>query len=72
MLNRRLDVPVLMKKHAQINERFTTLEEMAPDMPLALLVAPTKHHYLSLWDADCKPIGDTERLHGVQQLLQPL
>jgi hypothetical protein len=48
MLNRMLDVSVLMKQHAQINERFTTLEAMAPDMPLALLVAPTKHHYLSL------------------------
>ena len=40
---------------------------MAPDMPLALLVAPTKHHYLSLEDADCKPVGDTARLHGVDR-----
>ena len=48
MLNRMLDVLVLTKQHAQINERFTMLEAMAPDMPLALLVAPTKHHYLSL------------------------
>ena len=72
MLNRMVDVPVLMKQHAQIIDRFTTLEAMAPDMPLALLVAPTKHQYLSLWDADCQPIGDTERLHGVQQLLQSL
>ena len=66
MLNRMLDVSVLMEQHAQINKRFTTLEAMAPDMPLALLVAPTKHHYLSLWNADCKLVGDTERLHVVQ------
>ena len=65
MLNRMLDVSVLVEQHAQINERFTMLEAMAPDMPLALLVAPTKHHHLSLWDADCKPDGDTERLHDV-------
>ena len=29
-------------------------------MPLTLLVALTKRHYLSLWDTDCLPPGRKE------------
>ena len=36
------------------------------------MVPPTKDHNLCLGDADGEAIGCTERLRGVQQLLQPL
>ena len=36
------------------------------------MVSPTKDHNLCFGDADGEAIGCTERLHGVQQLLQPL
>ena len=48
MLSSVLDVSVLIEQHAQIFYQFTTLEAMAPHMPLALLVAPTKLHHLGL------------------------
>ena len=36
------------------------------------MVSPTKDHNLCFGNADDEAIGCTERLHGVQQLLQPL
>ena len=36
------------------------------------MMVPTKDHNLCFGDADVEAIGCTERLHGVQQLLQSL
>ena len=64
------DFPVLMKQHAQIGKglRFEMLTSHLPGTTMA----PTKDHNLCFGDADGEAIVCTERLHGVQQLLQSL
>ena len=67
-----LDLPVFMKQHAQIGEGLAAFETLPSHLPGATMMATTKDHNFCFWDADGEAIGRTERLHGVQQLLQPL
>ena len=66
------DLAVLMKQHTQIGERLAALQMLTSHLPDAVMVSSTKDHNLCFLDADGEAIGCTERLHGVQQLLQPL